>query len=72
NSILYFSKNNSITSIVEDANSNRIIFDGKKMSLSAAALKVLKNIGYNWSSARGSDYWVYEGKTLTARRLELV
>lgn len=72
NSILYFSKNNSITSIVEDANSNRIIFDGKKMSLSAAALKVLKNIGYNWSSARGSDYWVYEGKTLTARGLELV
>jgi hypothetical protein len=56
---------------VEDAKSNRIIFDGEKMSLSAAALKALRNIGYNWSSARGSDYWVYEGKTLTARRLEV-
>lgn len=71
NSILYFSKDDSVTSIVADENSNKIIFEGVKMSLSAAALQALHNIGYTWSTARGSDYWTYEDETLTTRRLEL-
>ena len=71
NSILYFSKDDSVTSIVADENSNRIIFEGVNMSLSAAALKALNKIGYTWSSVRGSDYWIYEDETLTTRRLEL-
>lgn len=71
NSILYFSKDDSVTSIVADENSNRVIFEGANMSLSAAALQALHNIGYTWSTARGGDYWVYEDETLTTRRLEL-
>ena len=71
NSILYFSKDDSVTSIVADENSNKIIFEGVKMSLSAAALQALHNIGYTWSTARGTDYWMYEDETLTTRRLEL-
>jgi hypothetical protein len=71
NSLLYFSKNDSVTSIVADENSNRVIFEGVNMSLSASALKALNKIGYTWSSVRGSDYWMYEDETLTTRRLEL-
>lgn len=71
NSILYFSKDDSVTSIVADENSNRVIFEGVNMSLSASSLKALNKIGYTWSSVRGSDYWMYEDETLTTRRLEL-
>ena len=70
-SILYFSKDDSVTSIVADENSNRVIFEGVNMSLSASALKALNKIGYTWTSVRGSDYWMYEDETLTTRRLEL-
>ena len=41
------------------------------MSLSASSLKALNKIGYTWTSIRGSDYWMYEDKTLTTIRLEL-
>ena len=47
------------------------MFDGQELSLSKAALKALNNIGYNWSSARGSDFWKYEDETLTSRRLRM-
>lgn len=43
-------------------------YKGQKMSLSASALEALKECGYNWTSARGSDQWIYEGETLTERR----
>ncbi len=43
-------------------------YKGQKMSLSAAALEALKECGYNWTSARGSDQWIYDGETLTERR----
>ena len=71
NSLLYFSKDDSVTSIVADENSNRVIFEGVNMSLSASALKALNKIGYTWSSVRGSEYWMDEDETLTTRRLEL-
>tara|TARA_B110000503_G_scaffold5959_1_gene8187 strand:+ start:877 stop:1506 length:630 start_codon:yes stop_codon:yes gene_type:complete len=71
NAILSFVRDENITCIVADENSNQVILDGESFSLSAAALKVLRNMGYNWSSARGSDHWKYEEKTLTARRLAL-
>jgi hypothetical protein len=71
NAILSFVRDENIKCIVADENSNQVILEGERFSLSAAALKVLRNIGYNWSSARGSDYWKYEEKTLTARRLAL-
>lgn len=71
NAILTFVRNENITCVVENDNSYQVIFEGKNTSLSASALKVLHDMGYNWSSARGSDFWKYEEKTLTSIRLEL-
>jgi len=71
NAILSFVRDESITCIVIDENSNQVTLEGERTSLSAAALKVLHNMGYNWSSARGSDYWKYDNQTLTERRLEI-
>ena len=69
--VLSFVRDESITCVVANNNFNRVIIEEEELSLSAAALKVLHNMGYTWSSARGSDYWKYDNQTLTERRLEL-
>jgi hypothetical protein len=28
-------------------------------------------MGYQWAAVSGSDYWEFEGETLTARRLRI-
>ena len=43
--ILNFVRDESITCIVEDEDSNRVVLEGERFSLSAAALKVLCNMG---------------------------
>lgn len=48
---------------------NRVEFDGKPMSLSGAALAALHKLGYTTPSVSGSDYWMFEGKTLDEIRL---
>ncbi len=48
---------------------NRVIYEGKTMSLSAAALSALHTLGYKTPSASGSDYWMYDGKTLDEIRI---
>lgn len=68
-SVLKFSKDESITCTVLD-NLN-VLFAGKKMSLSKAALKALRDSGYNWSSASGPINWEYEGEKLKKIREEL-
>lgn len=49
---------------------NKVNYEGQIMSLSAAALQALHGLGYRTSSVSGSDYWMYEGKTLDEIRLE--
>ncbi|WP_316354714.1 hypothetical protein [Candidatus Trichorickettsia mobilis] len=71
NTVLYFAKDNNINCIVIKENPSRVMFEGEESSLSAAALKALKKIGYNWSSARGGDFWKYEDETITSRRLRM-
>ena len=41
------------------------------MSPSASALIAVKRLGYEWAAVSGSDYWEFEGETLTARRLRI-
>ena len=36
------------------------------MSLSAAALIVIREMGYEWSTVRGAEYWAYDGVKLAA------
>lgn len=46
-------------------NDSDVEYNGEVMSLSAASLKALKSLGYNWKSARGSDHWKYNGVSIT-------
>ncbi|MGB8772084.1 MAG: GIY-YIG nuclease family protein [Candidatus Korobacteraceae bacterium] len=48
---------------------NRVEYDGQTISLSAAALAALHKLGYKTPSASGSDYWMYDGKTLDEIRI---
>lgn len=48
---------------------NKVEYDQQIMSLSASAVAALKQPGYKSDSVSGSDYWMYEGKTLDEVRL---
>jgi hypothetical protein len=48
---------------------NRVQYEGQIMSLSASALAALHKLGYTSTAASGSDYWMYEGKTLDEIRV---
>ena len=68
-STLTFTKDANLTcAVVADG---KVDYCGQVMSPSAAALLVIRKLGYNWAAVSGSDYWEYEGETLTARRLQL-
>ena len=43
---------------------NKVEYQGEITSLSASALAALHKLGYTSGAASGSDYWMYEGKTL--------
>lgn len=49
---------------------NRVEYDGETMSLSKAALSALHKLGYTTPAVSGSDYWMYDGKTLDEIRVE--
>jgi hypothetical protein len=67
--VLSFAKDAAITcSVVTDG---RVQFEGQVLSPSAAALIVVRRLGYQWTAVSGSDYWEFEGETLAARRLRL-
>lgn len=68
-STLAFTKDPAITcAVVADG---KVQYDEQTLSPSAAALLVIRKLGYNWAAVSGSDYWEYEGETLTARRLRM-
>lgn len=50
---------------------NKISYQGETLSLSAAALKALQEMGYRSTSVSGSDYWMFEGELLDERRIRL-
>lgn len=52
----------------EVVSDNKVKYQGEMMSLSAAARIVLKAMGHKASSARGPDYWLLDGMTLTELR----
>lgn len=60
--LLEFKKDKTITAkVLED---DKIEFRGDVMSLSPAALKVIHEMGYEWSKIAGPQFWCYKGKTL--------
>lgn len=66
---LFFIRDDRITCrVIADG---QVEYEGAKMSPSAAALTAIKKLGYTWSTINGSDFWMFEGETLSARRLRL-
>jgi len=66
---LTFSKGLGVTATVLD--DRRIEFRSAATSLSAAALIIMHELGYSWATIAGPDYWLYDGETLSKRRLRL-
>lgn len=60
---LAFSKDRSITCSV--AGTRKVHFRGEELSPSAAALRVIHEMGYDWSAVSGMDYWTYKGRKLS-------
>ena len=67
--VLTFSRDEARTAIVVEG--NRVSLNGEEMSLSAAALKVLKEMDYKTPTASGSEYWMFDGELLDERRRRL-
>lgn len=57
--VLTFVKDPNITCTV--VRPRKVSFRGEEMSPSAAALSVIHEMGYDWPSVSGMDYWQYDG-----------
>lgn len=66
NSILKFSKDESITAKVVD--DFQIEFENQITSTSASTRTILNRMGYKGTAYQGTLYWNYEGESLLARR----
>ena len=66
---LVLSRDENIKAVVLEG--NKISYQGEILSLSAAALKALQDMGYRSTSVSGSDYWMFEGELLDERRIRL-
>jgi len=67
--VLQFARDENVTCVVKD--SRNVEFEGEELSLSEAALRALRDAGYNWKSAQGAAYWLLEGETLSDRRTRM-
>ncbi|MGE1612271.1 GIY-YIG nuclease family protein [Pseudomonas monteilii] len=67
--ILVLSRDEDVTATVIAG--GKVDFKGQTMSPSAAALNALQEMGYKSTSVSGSDYWMFDGELLDARRRRL-
>jgi len=67
--VLTLSRNEDVHATV--VGGNRVEYEGQIMSLSASALDALHRLGYKSGAASGSDYWMYDGKTLDEIRIAM-
>jgi hypothetical protein len=58
-SVLTFIKDESITCTVSGP--RKVVFKGEELSPSAAALRVVHEMGYDWPTISGMAYWAYQG-----------
>jgi hypothetical protein len=65
--VLHFARDEAVTATVS-ADGKGVDFEGKTMSLAAAALTVLGRMGYKSSAASGSIYWMFDEELLDERR----
>ncbi|BAU39245.1 hypothetical protein APT_02163 [Acetobacter pasteurianus NBRC 101655] len=60
---LTFTKDAAVTCTVTQP--RKVCFQGEEMSPSAAALKIVHSLGYDWPTVNGMDYWEYNGTKLS-------
>jgi len=68
-SVLSFVKDHEETCSVLDE--RRISFRGNETSLSAAALELVHELGYEWKTLAGTEFWEFDGETLNERRMRM-
>lgn len=61
--VLQFSKDPEITCRV--AGPRKVDFEGAQMTLSAAAMIVIRRMGYTWPTVNGFEYWCFDGERLS-------
>jgi len=61
--VLTFSKDHDYTCKV--VGKKKVEFEGQNLSVSAAALEVLKKLGYEWQTVNGWSQWCIDGEVLT-------
>jgi hypothetical protein len=67
---LTFAKDPDITCTVSQP--RKVLLRGEEMSPSAAALRVVHELGYDWSAVSGMDYWQFDGVKLSHLGADLV
>lgn len=60
---LVFTKDPEITCTV--AGPRKVEFEGSEMTLSAAAMIVIRRLGYAWPTVNGFEYWSHDGIRLS-------
>ena len=60
---LTFVRDSSIECLV--LQDGQVEFNGETTSLSAAAMKVMTSLGYNWPTIAGTKFWIYNGKSIS-------
>jgi hypothetical protein len=66
---LAFSRGDGHTAtVIDDRN---ILFCDHATSLSNAALRIMRELGYEWKTIDGTAYWLYEGQSVGDRRREV-
>lgn len=65
---LTFSKDPAV--LCEVSGPKKVLFGGEQLSVSAAALKALRELGYDWRTVNGWAYWTFEGQLLADRWLQ--
>lgn len=66
--LLTFAKDVEIT--CEVINDRKVRFRGEETSLSASALIVINEMGFDWTKISGPAYWQYNGVSLYDLRLK--
>jgi len=67
--VLRFSKHSEVTCVVagrkgEQVKGQRVVFEGREMSLSAAGRRAYRQHGYEIGRVRGSMCWEHDGRLL--------
>lgn len=61
--VLTFKLNPAITCVVTEG--NRVLFQGETVSVSKAAVLALQKLGRKVTTARGPNYWLYQGQVIS-------